>query len=285
MEKVKVFIDDELSVFTDVIISTFKNLFELAGVKVLFVEKLINADIAYSNSPLKDVPVIKSIDAKEWKRISILSNFVNYKKYKVPKIFLNHNNSFCNDIDWVACTYYYLSGFHESRINDLNEYGVPSSQIEFFNFHQSPIINDFSLTIRKLLSKLSFSLKPMWPNDKKYCVVLTHDLDRLKKFDYKARFKLSKIHFKNRQYKMGFNSLGKSLFSALNKSNSKDTYLKSIDSWFEYESKNNIKSAYYVATTNCFDAHSSINDVIYEYNDNELVEKIKDLHENGWENK
>jgi hypothetical protein len=87
----KVYINQELDNHKDKIISTFKNLFEIAGVKITFVENLIDADVIYSNFKINDKLTIKSISQSEWNSILKMSKFVNYNSYKVPDYFINKN--------------------------------------------------------------------------------------------------------------------------------------------------------------------------------------------------
>tara|TARA_A100001015_G_scaffold174664_1_gene194180 strand:+ start:20 stop:1408 length:1389 start_codon:yes stop_codon:yes gene_type:complete len=279
----KIYIDTKLENHKNKIIPVFTNLFEISGLRVSFVNNIKDSDLVYSELKSSKKITIKSIPLSDWDSISKPLKLQSYKSYKVPKVFLNNDEYFCNEIDWVACTYYFLSGLHEKELTDLNEFGVPSSDIMNYNFNEKAIINDFALKIREIFSDQSYVFKPMWPNKKKYCVVLTHDVDRFIKYDFYGRLKLSMTYLRKMEYLLSMSSALKGSYSMIKKILSKDPYLHSIKRWSEFEKNNNLKSAYYIATTSCFDKKSSINDVMYKYNNKSFVKIFKNLHNDGWE--
>ena len=125
--------------------------------------------------------------------------------------------------------------------------------------------------------------KKQWPNKKKFCVVITHDCDRIFKYDYFNRLKLANRFFATKEFKRSIQEYCKSIFSIPTKLLFSDPYFDSIDNWVKYEKKINAKSGFFISTFNCLNPKSSINDVLYDYSHPKIIDKICELHNLGWE--
>jgi len=107
------------------------------------------------------------------------------------------------------------------------------------------------------------SLHPIWPNNKKFALVLTHDVDRLTPFSIKSRIKRLRT-FQRACVKRKVVLLG-SLLKAIYKSLVDEENWVSIDEWMKIENKYQFTSSFFFISDEIGKPHSK--DTFYNSDD------------------
>jgi peptidoglycan/xylan/chitin deacetylase (PgdA/CDA1 family) len=176
---------------------------------------------------------------------------------------------------------YFLSGKFDEVLPNLN---LEQRKI----FSRKPIIDIYEKTLFDLLlyacqkSDVPLVQKAFWPNDKRFAVCLTHDVDELRKtYQYFTR---SVRHLKNTEFKRAWYHL-KSFFT--DKLFGKNPYW-TFDNIMRLENELKVKSTFFflkeTAKVNIFRPGTWIHYARrYDLQNPKVAELIKELASNGWE--
>ena len=185
------------------------------------------------------------------------------------------------DTQKIELMYYLLSGQEERDIKERDAHGrlqAANSILAKKYDLKNPLLNDYVLYFKKMFEKNGIKTKPFWKNEKKYAVLLTHDVD------------YAELHI--------LPSILKLLFRLL-KSNNSYKVLKDIkdvitgknnywhfDEYIKLEKSNGFRSAFYFAVKSNHYLINLIkreNEVTYNINGNKFKNIIKKLNKEGFE--
>jgi len=183
--------------------------------------------------------------------------------------------------DIVLSTFFLLNRIEESIVTKRDKYQRFSSENSMAfqnNFLQLPVVDYYIKLLDKLIrvlikkKNICITKKCYWPQNKKYSICLTHDVDFIKKWDT-SWFKENIISFFNNLLKFkikdAINKLSECLIPL---SGETDPYW-SFDNLISLEKELGYKSSFYFFTDN----------KRYKISDKKTKKMIKNICENGWD--
>jgi hypothetical protein len=272
---------------------SLKVLLEGIGLPCALVNDPKEADLAYSLTRPEGLP-----ERALWMQPICVENWDSME----PEIFWKEGipwvGSPCTlgdfDGDILYSVYALLTGSFETS-ESKDQWGVPivrGGRYDKLGLLGTPSIALYcDLLFNILEKKIGPGIETIqrWPGNKRYAVVLSHDVDAPFSFidtDYRRR-RIAKL-FRER----AFPEVTKSMFSYVLTSVRKTLgYLPkpendpnfSFDAWMELQRKLGAKSAFYVSTVSSSDMYGDIRDVTYLYNRTHIVQAIRKAIEQGWE--
>jgi hypothetical protein len=240
---------------------TLVTIFDIIGVKVEFSHDLDKCDFTYGiNEDEKEFS--NSVQVDNWLNIKN-DKIVYFNNLHIPQNGVNDNNK----IDYIYCCAFYLSGFHEKYFIQDFDVGTPGKDIEEINFHKFPIINFFCAELLEVVKKRlpDIRIAPVWPNNKKFAIIISHDCDRILKYRTKSFFQDFIFNLKAGKLKQSILYLIKFLLSF---SNIKilDPYYNSFLNWIEFEKKLGSKGNYFIGVRSRFEFDADYRDLHYNEN-------------------
>lgn len=268
-------------------------LFEGAGLSFVAVDNSSKADFVYSVERPDDLG-----QRAIW--VKCCSNY-NWDMAK-PPIFWDNGTPWLGNAtligafrgDIVYSTYGLLTGVFETD-ESKDSLGVPiarGSIYETSGLLQYPWVSKYCDELYKAICvsrKEALPRIPLWPSNKRYAIVLSHDVDAPLSFidsDFRRKW-LEKLLSESR-YLEFLRGIGGYVRTATNKATGR--YPKSendpnfcFDSWVELQRKINSKSAFYVATTTSADEYGDSRDVNYIHSRQDIVMALRRAADQGWE--
>ncbi len=273
MKAIKIHIDEtESPLFLNQIKYVFKTILTIGGFPIHFIKKGF-ADIRYGKNNRNCRLFIKSNKnlsyfLKNKGNITIIKKTLPcliFKKEQQNKDLIKHSNKktiINNDI--IFSIYYILRGIDEKFI-EKDKYGRPKFYQSFLyknGYIHKPIINYYINFLRDLFK----DHKPLdiWADNKKYCVMLSHDVDypEIRPF-------LEVLRHPNKIPKII--------------SSNKKSFWK-FKEWIDFENKNSLKSAFYFCSINVnpFTYYITRNP-FYDIKKNNFKEIFKTIKKEGFE--
>jgi hypothetical protein len=189
------------------------------------------------------------------------------------------------NFDLIKNIGYHLTRFEEYESPDkdsFNRYPSDENTLYKYNVHEFPVV-DYYINLlfehMNLVSNEIISRKKIWPDEKKYAVCLSHDVDAVK-------------------IKTIFRFLFRTYLNIMSDDKLKDKYLKfkelckiyglkedifdNFNQWIEIESKYGFHSSFYFLSRKMFESLIS-KDRRYSIKKRYLQRKIKEIHEKKWE--
>ncbi|MBI2559326.1 polysaccharide deacetylase family protein [Candidatus Woesearchaeota archaeon] len=197
----------------------------------------------------------------------------------------NKNDKYCKinlnkDKPKLELFFYLLSGQEEKETKERDVHGrfQPRNSIITKKYKlEDPIINDYALYFKKLFENKGFKAKHFWKNNKKYAVLLTHDVD------YAVMNKLpSAIKLFLRFIKSGNMKTLKDIFDVIT---GKNNYWH-FEDYMNLENSKGFRSAFFFATKSNSYLMNFIkreNEVTYNINEKRFKNIIKKLDKEGFE--
>jgi hypothetical protein len=209
------------------------------------------------------------------------------KRYKdLPIIYSGHGrfdgevkqsqNLIETNIDIIASSFFMVSRYEEviSEVKDEHDRFPARASLAYREgFLERPVVNEYIDLLWDWIKILKPALKrqPFWPENKDFAVCLTHDVDRLQKFNFKRAI-LSIVKY----------MLGKSSFGVLKQAigyliKHKDPF-STFSKIVEMEKIYDFNSTFFFLT--------KIEDPItqrYDINQKNILREIKGLEQIGWE--
>lgn len=267
-------------------------LFEGIGIPIVPVVNESQADLVYTAERPENLRShalwIKSCDNVDWDATMPPVFWID----GVPWIGSQTNNGeFSGDI--LYSTYCFVSGAFES-VDSKDQWGVPIARGSYYDksgLLHYPWVSKYCEILYKALCgifRAELPRVPLWPSNKRYAIVLSHDVDApLSYIDTDFRIKwLKKLKAESRYYEYF-----RGLFSFIGVSAKKISghYPRSendpnfcFESWMELQNKLNSKSTFYVATTTSADKYGDTRDVNYIFSRKDIVQSMIRLIDNGW---
>jgi hypothetical protein len=204
----------------------------------------------------------------------------------------NNQDTIAGDI--LYSTYGLLTGVFETD-ESKDQWGVPiarGSLYESTGLLQYPWIAKYCEVLYCAICK-SFGAElqrvPLWPDNKKYAIVLSHDVDAPFSFidtDFRKKW-LNKLLSEKRYQEFSrsvFGYLGtltKKIIGIYPKYNNDPNFC--FDSWMEFQRTLHSKSAFYVATATSADKYGDNRDVNYIHSRQDIAHALHCLVDQGWE--
>jgi hypothetical protein len=240
---------------------TLITIFDIIGVKVEFCEDIAKCDFTYG-LPNDKKDIINSVPPANWRNI-ISDRIVFFNNLYIPENGITETDK----IDFIYCCSYYLSGYHEKQFIQDIDVGTPGKKIEAINFHKFPVINFFCSEIMKII-KISIpeiKFAALWPKNKKYAVIISHDCDRIFKYRTQSFFNDIIFNLKAKKLKHVISNSIKFLIS-LPVIKILDPYYVSFQKWIEFEKKLECKGNYFIGVRSRFEKDSDYRDLHYNFN-------------------
>jgi hypothetical protein len=284
-EYVKVFISSESIGLHNLAFLVIEQLLKICGWKCKKVNDIADADIAYTFGKLDfstNAWVIPSVSLNCWREI-YKSQPINFKNHVIPDCCIIQYE--LNNFDIILASHFFLSGIYEKNPNNINEIGIPNENSKVWGIQNTPVVNVCIQFLKTYLSKLTtlFPPKPLWPNNKKWAVVLTHDCDQPFRFRSSSFIRESIRNYNNKNYSNSFKEFTKFIYSSFSSTIIKDPYFNSWIEWMNIEKSKDIKSTFFVASRNRFDKNSDPRDVPYCIQNKKISNLVKDLYNSGWD--
>jgi hypothetical protein len=259
IQTLKLFINPDLKQSKETLVCpTLITIFDIIGVKIEFCEDIAKCDFTYG-IPEDKKELINSVPPTNWLNI-IADQIVHFNNLYIPENSITETN----EIDFIYCCSYYLSGYHEKQFIQDIDVGTPGKKIESINFHKFPIINFFCTEIISIIKikRPEIKIAPAWPNNKKYAIIISHDCDRIFKYRTQSFYHDILFNLKARKFKNTISYLIKFLIS-LPFIKSIDPYYKSFQKWIEFEKEVEGKGNYFIGVRSRFDKHADYRDLHY----------------------
>jgi hypothetical protein len=249
----------------------------------------------------KNIDIYYGSDDSAYKRFPLLIpyDYGNEKsapqlKYirETPVLFFcspsdsSHNNSASTFLfDIISSVYYLLSGMGEKGcLRDV--YDRPRDQETFsgrMGILGKPLVNMYCALLKKSLlriGKKEGDFLPLWPENKRYAVALSHDVDLPEK--YISSWRLLRRWIGDMRFKTLLTA-GTLLKNMLLKPVrlSPDPYWN-FEKWIQLEKRGGFFSTFFFASANIFSPDSSVFDPIYTIEGKKYSEIMHQLTDKGW---
>lgn len=271
---IKIYIRKEYENSFNLIKKTITTVFKSIGFEVSFTLTEEDADIAYGN---ENNDFLEAVSPEVWIncRYSTPSKF---QEILIPEEALLRNRI---SADLIYSSYFLLSGRVEKNklmIED-HETGVPGVSISEWGLDRMPTVDLIANKIGHKLKKLNFKPREIWPDQKKWVMLVTHDCDRLLKYRPISYIKDSYLHLKAGNPLQAVYSLLKSSWSLPNKIK-EDPYTRSWKEWINFGKEIGSKNTFFIGVSSRYDSYSSIKDLHYDSKDRCSEELVNHLKEN-----
>lgn len=172
-------------------------------------------------------------------------------------------------VDWLYVFAFFVLGGAEREIDLLEdkEFIVPGEACTFWGLDKNPTaflaLKNIKLALEERTKKAGNT--DLWPQGKTWAIVITHDVDRIRKYRTISFFKDARLFFKYSPLRSA-QFIFKGLLSIF-KNPMKDPYTNSLWKWLEFERKNGIKATYFTMCKSRYDVDSDIRDAHYTAQD------------------
>ena len=143
-----------------------------------------------------------------------------------------------------------------------------------------PLVNVYLDLIRRKMNKLGFQGMPLWPNNKKYAIGLSHDVDSPLAFPFVRKHRINL--FKGLKANYRFLDEQKKFFLDLHPNAEFDDRNWLFPEITAAEKKYGFSSTYFFAVINKYDRYSSEIDVNYFFEDDKFKQIYKFILENNF---
>ena len=268
-------------------------LFDGMGVGHQFVDKAHEADILYTpHSPEQaDTPQLwlPAVHQADWDLKSPKMHTDGDLPYLGAKS--SAQSGFKGDL-FYSC-YALLTGCFETA-ESKDDFGVPVAGRHYMpdDLLQTPAIALYCKVLKQQLEQQlgkSLNTLPMWPEGKKFAIVMSHDVDApCSVIGLKFRRKLVTRLHKKKQFAGAIKAMAMLVlkaFGSLGRENSRYRQDPNLcfDKWMALQNRLGTKSAFYIATTTSADDIGAPQDVHYDYTNPVFVEQVNKATKAGFE--
>lgn len=276
-------------------------LFEGVGLPVRFVKDVTKADFVYAHEcpPRlnRNCIWVRADQIRDWNKTEAKAAWWR----ELPFLYQMHpplnrtKEENHIDGDMVYSTYAVVTGAFEQE-QEKDAWDVPISKNSFLKrsgILELPLVamyvNLLEKKIRSTHAGKRADFEPRWPDNKKYALVLSHDVDQPFLYanagNYRRRLKTALVKKKYRLAARG--SLGllrAGLYRTLRiwPPLEKDPNL-CFDKWLDFEEKINLRSCFYAAVITPLDDLGDAVDPTYDFNSPLMKKNFRQLIERGWE--
>ena len=267
-------------------------LFDAIGVPFVLSD-IKDADLVYSENKPRDMDTnavfIQCVQKKNWDEISPLVQWESDLPWIGELTKLGDTRG-----DILYSTYAFVTGAFETQ-DVKDQWGVPFGKggaLEKLGLLDQPWVLRYSEILREKLCKArEFATLgiPMWPDHKKYAIVLSHDVDAPISYldtDFRKLW-LKKLIREHRYIELprafvGFIDIAFKKFRKIVPMPKNDPNF-AFEAWVEFQTKLQSKSAFYVAPITSAGLYSDDRDVNYCFNRPEMISAMMKVIDAGWE--
>lgn len=266
----KIYIDKDIDKSKE-IIKVFNHIFDVIGYKFMYTEIPSESNVIYCSNVghLTEKKLFFYFDKKLHGKDLNNQHFENFDYHNEDCIYkasylLQRNWEKDSDKDIVGV----VKVYENSNLLFLKKAYV------------AELIQKIILEAKKLFS---FESIPLWPNNRKFCLVMSHDVDEpYKTYQFSYLKDELKWKYKNCASKTSLLKTTIKIFNSLIKANIPDKNF-GFDFWYDLESQLKGNSVFYVSVINSFQKYAHILDVPYDYYGRNFKKKLNFLIDNGWE--
>lgn len=233
----------------------------------------------FFSEPYQNKKLLPSQPLPRYKKIPIIYS----GKGKVKNFIQETLNSIETNIDIIASSFFMLSRYEETINQKRDKYGrFPAYESLAYKeeFLSIPIVNEYARLLQQLLIKIGLHqpLKTTWPNNSKFAVCLTHDIDQVQTYNTINLLKKIALFLNGKVRPTKLLDYFKNFLLTC-------AHLKIDPSWnfneiIEIESNYNFQSTFHFLVDNEF--HNKF-DIIYDIKSKRLTNLLWTLKKGGYE--
>jgi len=254
---------------------------DITGFNIQIIENDMRNNISgYLKTDAENIPLFeKPIRLNKYEEYEETLVMFDDKENEYPCVVLG-NNSIIFGFDIFNEVGHILSGHLDTLWKSKASESQQMAKIPIIDYYEKILFDCLNFTANKLNIKLN--VKPFWPNEKKFAVCLTHDVDRVRKtYQY---FTHLIQHLKKRNYLSVWNQV-KSLFLRLLYQYEPYWCFEKI---LKLENELKVKSTFFFLNEQEKPYLFNIKSWMlftgrYNINNPDIIKMIKKLHESGWE--
>ena len=269
-------------------------LFEGIGVPHIFVANIEEADIVYAFTKpenLQNKVWIPSAKVENWEQKCPAIAWDDDIPYVGPSLKMEHTGNFKGDLIYSA--YATLTGCFETQ-NSKDDFGVPVVSKGYMpeNFLDTAVVAKYCSKLRNIIEiELNdvLNIVPLWPEGKKFAIVISHDVDAPCSFiglNYRLKYVKSLAYKK--QWLASFKAACILVMKGVGSLGRESEFYRQdpnlcFDKWVALQQQLQASSAFYIATTTSADKIGAPQDVTYNYRDPVFLAEVNKTLEAGFE--
>ena len=279
MPLLKYWVDPALQDYERLAAASLSQLLEVGGWQSQATADFSTADIVYS--PSADLPnSIPCADIHAWRAVerqrpSRCGDLV------VPEAAVITKPGSKAHVDPVLAAYFFLSGRVEQDGHPRTFAGIlEQDSVSQWGLATMPIIQKLIAGIKNRI-RISEQPHRPWPQEKKWAMCLTHDCDRILRFDTPA-FARDALHGANpRAGRMV--SAAKAAYSFVRSGFTTDPYIVSYKAWLRFERSLGVNAVYFIGTRSRHEEAAGPHDLPYTPMNKEVLDLVHACCETGAE--
>ncbi len=263
---------------------------ETAGLPFRFVggrEERLNVYYGSDSAPPATKLIVRPAD---WRRVLADVPAARAGSEQYPDLIwaAKHGEAGRRAFDPVAAVYWLMHDWERQDAVARDEHGRPIGQqspLADLGILYDPLVNRYADRMRRAVldAGIDAAAAPLWPDDKRCALVLTHDWDSPARWSPRDLFwsAAGMVRRPGAASLRRFAAVVGGLFSTriLRK---KDPYM-CLEDWADFERSVGARSAVYAGTYSRFEKGAAPNDVSYRIDAPHLAGPLKKLDRDGWE--